>query len=175
MLKFLYVTALGRPQPRHAARLHAGPLVFQASVGRSGISWQKREGDGFTPAGTFLLGQGFFRSDRLKRPAWNKPLSPMRPKLGWCDDPRSQLYNRPVKSGSRDRHENLWRDDGVYDIVFTTNHNERPRILNGGSAIFFHLSKAEYRATQGCVAVCINDMRKILGLIGKRTKIVIRR
>jgi L,D-peptidoglycan transpeptidase YkuD (ErfK/YbiS/YcfS/YnhG family) len=175
MLKILYVTVLARPEPRHAARLHAGPFVFRASVGRSGIGWQKREGDGYTPAGTFRLGKGFFRNDRLKRPAWIKPLSPMRPNLGWCDDPKSQLYNRPVTRCSRDRHENLWRDDNVYDIVFTTNHNERPRLLNGGSAIFFHLSRADYRATEGCVAICISDMRKLLGLVGERTRIVIRR
>jgi L,D-peptidoglycan transpeptidase YkuD (ErfK/YbiS/YcfS/YnhG family) len=175
MLKFLYVTVLGRPQPRHAARLHAGPLIFRASIGRSGISWNKREGDGCTPAGAFLLGQGFFRSDRLKRPASVKPLSPTRQNLAWCDDPRSQLYNRPVKRGSRERHENLWRDDQVYDIVFTTSHNERPRILNGGSAIFVHLSNTDYRATQGCVAICLNDMRKLLSLVGKKTKIIIRR
>lgn len=175
MLKFLYVTALGRPQPRHAARLHAGPLVFQASVGRSGISWQKKEGDGFTPAGAFRLQGGFFRSDRLRRPAWVKPLSSIKANLGWCDDPGSQLYNRPVSRGSRNRHENLLRDDRVYDIVFTTSHNERPRILNRGSAIFFHLSGADYRATQGCVSVCLNDMRKLLVFIGKKTKIIIRK
>ena len=50
----------------------------------------------------------------------------MRGNDGWCEVPRSGLYNRHVKLPFRDGHETMWREDKAYDIVFATSHNEHP-------------------------------------------------
>jgi L,D-peptidoglycan transpeptidase YkuD (ErfK/YbiS/YcfS/YnhG family) len=152
------------------ARLHIGHLVFPCLIGRSGRTHRKREGDGASPVGVFDLTQGFYRADRVRGVARARP---MRKSDGWCEVPRSQLYNRHVILPFRDGHETMWRDDEAYDIVFATSHNSRPRVQGLGSAIFFHLTREGATATAGCVAVSLSDMRKILGLCGRRVKLVI--
>lgn len=94
--------------------------------------------------------------------------------MGWSDDPRSRRYNRPVQAGVRESHERLWREDAAYDIVFPTTHNQRPRVLGHGSAIFLHLAKTGYPATQGCVAISLADMRRLLPRLGPNTRLVIK-
>ena len=39
---------------------------FQCSIGRSGFSKNKREGDGFTPVGTFYIENIYYRADKIK-------------------------------------------------------------------------------------------------------------
>lgn len=93
--------------------------------------------------------------------------------MGWCDDRASFLYNRPVRAGSPYSHERLWRDDGVYDVILSTSHNQRPRIRGAGSAIFLHLARAGYAATEGCVAVSLPDLRRLLPRLGRKVRLVI--
>ena len=38
---------------------------FQCSIGRSGFSKNKMEGDGFTPVGTFFIEKIFYRADKI--------------------------------------------------------------------------------------------------------------
>jgi L,D-peptidoglycan transpeptidase YkuD (ErfK/YbiS/YcfS/YnhG family) len=80
---------------------------------------------------------------------------------GWCDDPRSNDYNRPVALPSRARAENLWRDDGLYDIVGILDFNFFPRIKGRGSAIFVHLAHEDFRPTAGCIAIQRSAMRRV--------------
>ncbi|MEC7303205.1 MAG: L,D-transpeptidase family protein, partial [Pseudomonadota bacterium] len=42
--------------------------TFRCAIGRSGITRDKREGDGATPIGEFYLREIYFRPDRLKSP-----------------------------------------------------------------------------------------------------------
>ena len=42
---------------------------FPCSIGRGGVSGQKREGDGATPVGTHRVVGMLYRPDRLKAPA----------------------------------------------------------------------------------------------------------
>ena len=152
------------------ARLHISHLVFPCLIGRTGRTHRKREGDGASPVGVFDLTQGFYRADRVAKVAYARP---MRKSDGWCEVPRSHFYNKHVKLPFRDGHETMWREDGAYDIVFATTHNSRPRVRGLGSAIFFHLTREGALATAGCVAVSPGDMRKILGLCGRRVKLAI--
>ena len=157
-----------------AARIHVGPLIIRAAIGKSGISHAKREGDGKTPAGRFLLRQGWYRGDRMLRLCCTPNLKLLRSNFGWCDQSGSRLYNRPVPAGDRLGHEKLWRDDDVYDVVFATSHNERPRIQGAGSAIFFHLARADYSGTEGCIAISKDDMRRLLPRLGKKVLLEIK-
>ena len=67
----------------------------------------------------------------------------------------------------------LWRDDQAYDLLVTTNHNQRPRIQGGGSAIFFHVIRKDARGTEGCIALSEKHLRIVLSLCGPRTQLVI--
>jgi L,D-peptidoglycan transpeptidase YkuD (ErfK/YbiS/YcfS/YnhG family) len=171
MVTYLHIRA--RTENMVKARLHVGHLVFACVIGRAGRTHRKREGDGKTPVGVFDLTQGYYRADRLKKPAPHLRSRPMRPSDGWCEVPGSGFYNRAVKLPFRHGHETMWRDDAAYDVVFATSHNERPRVQGMGSAIFFHLTREGAHATAGCVAVSLADMRKILGLCRGAVKLAV--
>jgi L,D-peptidoglycan transpeptidase YkuD (ErfK/YbiS/YcfS/YnhG family) len=171
MVTYLHVRA--RSENIVKSRLHIGHLVFPCLIGQSGRTHLKREGDGASPIGVFDLAQGFYRGDRLLKPAAHLRMQPMRKSDGWCEVPGSAFYNRHVKLPFRDGHETMWRSDGAYDIVFATSHNARPRVQGRGSAIFFHLTRKDATATAGCVAVSLGDMRKILELCRRHVKLVI--
>ena len=83
----------------------------------------KREGDGATPAGRFRLLWGYYRPDRRRPPAGGVPLQPMRRDQGWCEDPASGRYNRPVRLPAADCTDRMRRDDDLYDLVFVLDHN----------------------------------------------------
>src|SRR5687768_16765968 len=86
---------------------------YRCALGRSGVSGQKEEGDGATPAGRFRLRQVLFRRDRLARPPTSLEARLIAPEDGWCDDPGDPAhYNRPVRVPHPSRAERLWRADG---------------------------------------------------------------
>lgn len=152
--------------PTSAGRTHgllvADGLCTPCALGRAGISGRKREGDGATPAGRLALLAVLYRPDRLRRPATRLPASPLSPASGWCDDPDSRSYNRAVRLPFRGRHERLWREDHLYDIVVVLDFNlARPK-PGAGSAIFLHLAAPDFSPTEGCVAVPLEAMRRIL-------------
>ncbi len=137
------------------------------------MSHFKREGDGASPVGSFRLKTALFRNDRICRISSLTGSRPLQRAMGWCDDPASGRYNRPVPAGSKAGHERLWRDDGVYDVVIPTTHNELPRVLGGGSAIFLHLARPEYAPTEGCVAISLADLRRLLPRLSRSVRLVI--
>lgn len=149
--------------------LVAGGLTVPCALGRSGVTLHKREGDGATPAGRLRLVACRYREDRLARPATTLPTLPIRRGDGWCDDPADRNYNRPVALPYPASHEELWREDGLYDVVVILDWNlDRPR-PGAGSAIFFHLSRPDLSPTAGCIAVPLPAMRRILALSGPET------
>ncbi len=135
---------------------------FACAIGAGGVRAHKREGDGATPAGRFPLRRVLYRADRLPAPRTALPLAPLAPRDGWCDDPADPLYNRPVCRPYGARHEMLWREDGVYDIVVILGYNDDPPVPHRGSAVFLHLARPDYASTAGCVAVSLPDMLAIL-------------
>lgn len=78
------------PQRGH---ISLGALRLPCALGRAGISHNKREGDGATPAGIFPLRRVFYRPDRMPAPVTGLPVSPLRPDDGWCDAPGDRNYN----------------------------------------------------------------------------------
>ena len=73
--------------------------------------------------------------------------------MGWCDDPLSKDYNKLIKIPSEYNYEKLYKKDNVYDIILVLNYNMNPVVKNKGSAIFIHVTKANYKKTEGCVAI----------------------
>jgi L,D-peptidoglycan transpeptidase YkuD (ErfK/YbiS/YcfS/YnhG family) len=143
------------------------------AVGRGGIRADKREGDGATPAGRFLFRRLLYRADRVERPATGLPASPIGPLQGWCDDPADPFYNRPVELPYRARHELLWREDGLYDLVVTLGHNDDPVRPGLGSAVFLHVAGPGWAPTDGCVALDRDELLRLLAESGPGDALVV--
>ena len=110
-------------------RLVLGGLVFRAALGRAGVTDDKREGDGATPAGQLPLRRAFYRADRVSRPDCNVPVEPIALTDGWC---------------------------GVLGW------NDAPVRRERGSAIFLHVARPDYAPTEGCVALALGDLQRVL-------------
>jgi L,D-peptidoglycan transpeptidase YkuD (ErfK/YbiS/YcfS/YnhG family) len=96
----------------------------------------------------------------------NLPLTIIERDDGWCDAADDPRYNQPVKLPYPASAEKLWREDHMYDVLVVLGHNEPPVTPGAGSAIFWHLAKADYPPTQGCVAVALDDMLRALEQVG---------
>ncbi len=139
-----------------------GGKQYRAALGRGGITADKREGDGATPAGTLKLRRVLYRADRLRRPQSALPTAPLAPHDGWCDDPAGAEYNRPVRLPHPARHEALWRSDAVYDVVAVLGWNDDPVVRGRGSAIFLHVARPDLSPTEGCIALEMPDLLAVL-------------
>lgn len=148
---------------RPDGRLLFAAQTMRAALGRGGVRADKREGDGATPAGVLPLRRVLYRADRLPPPDCIVPLEPIAPDDGWCDDPAHPDYNRKVRLPHDARHEALWRDDSLYDIVGVLGWNDAPVQRGRGSAIFLHIARADYAPTEGCIALALADLRRLLG------------
>ena len=93
--------------------------------------------------------------------------------MGWCDDPLSKNYNKLIKIPSVYNYEKLYKKDNVYDIILVLNYNMNPVVKNKGSAIFIHVAKANYKKTEGCVAIKKVHLLKIIKELKNNTKIKI--
>jgi L,D-peptidoglycan transpeptidase YkuD (ErfK/YbiS/YcfS/YnhG family) len=143
---------------------------YHCAVGRNGIAkeGEKREGDGKTPCGTFLLRSLYFRPDKVDRERLPTSLKPraLTRNDGWCDDPGDPNYNRFVPLPYAARHEDLWRDkDDLYDLIIPLGYNDDPAIPGLGSAIFMHVARSNYAPTAGCVALSKRDLMEVLAAV----------
>ncbi|GGF80653.1 hypothetical protein GCM10007301_45940 [Azorhizobium oxalatiphilum] len=161
------------PNSRHQGVLHVEGRTIRVALGRSGIYFDKREGDGRTPAGVWHPLRVLYRADRVVRPVTRLPVASIRETDGWCDDRSDRRYNRPVALPVAASHERLWRDDRLYDLLLVIDHNTRPRVAGRGSAVFIHLARPGYRPTEGCVALKPADLRRLLTRLHRHTRIII--
>ena len=146
---------------------------FRCALGKGGIRQKEKEGDFITPRGKFKLIKIYYRSDRIKK--INSPLKKIKIKknMGWCDDAKSDYYNKQIIVNKKISHEKLYRKDNVYDIIVVLNYNLNPTIKGKGSAIFLHVAKKNYNKTQGCIALKKNELINLLSKIKKNTQIKI--
>ena len=119
-------------------------LKFRCALGKAGIGKKKKEGDNITPKGIYKILKVYFRKDRIKKFKSKFKLIPIKKNLGWCDDPKSQNYNKQIKLPDKFNYERLYRNDNIYDIICVLNYNTNPTISNKGSAIFIHIKKVIY-------------------------------
>jgi L,D-peptidoglycan transpeptidase YkuD (ErfK/YbiS/YcfS/YnhG family) len=160
-----------RPGPDKTWLLAIGGREMRCAVGRSGVTTDKHEGDGGTPAGRWFLREGFYRPDRVAPPQTALKLAPLAPTDGWCDAPDDPQYNRPVQLPYPASHEEMWRSDHLYDVVIVIGYNDSPPAPGRGSAIFLHLSHDDFGPTAGCIAIPLADMLAILPLLTPETVI----
>ena len=145
----------------------------KCSVGKRGIGNKKKEGDLITPKGLYKIKYVLYRKDRIKKVKSKIKKIIIKKNMGWCDDPRSKAYNKIIKLPSNFSYEKLYRKNNIYDIILVLNYNMSPIIKNKGSAIFIHISKKNYRKTEGCIGLKKVHLLKILEKINKNTKVKI--
>jgi L,D-peptidoglycan transpeptidase YkuD (ErfK/YbiS/YcfS/YnhG family) len=138
---------------------------YRCVLGSAGIKTDKKEGDGATPAGCFLLREILYRADRVQKPKTKLPVRALTKNDGWCDDSTCIAYNRLVQLPHRGSHEKLWREDDVYDIIAVVGYNDDPPVPGNGSAIFMHIAREGYSPTAGCVALAKDDLLRVLASV----------
>ena len=146
---------------------------LKCSIGKSGITSFKKEGDLTTPKGIFKLGTLYYRKDRIKLSKCELKNKVIKKNMGWCDDVKSKKYNQQIYFPFKYGAEKLYRKDKTYDIFINIKYNNSPIIKGKGSAIFLHTTNKRYKPTKGCVAIQKKDFLKIIPLINRNTKISI--
>ena len=145
----------------------------KCAVGKRGIGFKRKEGDFITPRGNYKIKYILYRKDRIKKLKTKIKKIVIKKNMGWCDDPQSKKYNKLIKLPFIYSFEKLYRKENIYDIILVLNYNMDPIIKNKGSAIFIHISKKNYKKTEGCVAVKKFDLLKVLGELNNKTKVKI--
>lgn len=146
---------------------------FPCSVGRGGVTADKREGDGATPAGTHGIVGLLYRPDRIGRaslPDWAVPIGP---RDLWCDDPAHEDYNLMTRAPFAASAESLRRPDPLYDVILITDWNWPRAVRGAGSAIFIHTWRRPRAPTAGCIGLSRPDLLWIVARIGYRTRLVV--
>ncbi len=146
---------------------------LKCSIGKSGLTNKKKEGDLKTPRGIFKFGMLYYRKDRIGPLQCKIKKKSITKNMGWCDDSRSKKYNQEISFPFKFGAEKLYRNDNIYDIFINIKYNYRPIIKKKGSAIFLHLANKKFEPTKGCISILKKDFLKILPLINKNTKISI--
>jgi L,D-peptidoglycan transpeptidase YkuD (ErfK/YbiS/YcfS/YnhG family) len=137
---------------------------FAARVGWNGLSANRREGDGTTPAGVYTIGRTMYgnasnpgvryRYRRLVCGDW------------WNEDPRSPTYNsfQHVRCGTRPPFRTttpgLWQEKRAYRHFAVIEFNMRPVVPGRGSGIFLHAKTGN--STNGCVSLDLPRLIRVL-------------
>jgi L,D-peptidoglycan transpeptidase YkuD (ErfK/YbiS/YcfS/YnhG family) len=137
-------------------------ILYRCALGKGGLTANKCEGDGATPIGQFCVRELLYRRDRVPIPTTVLASRVIQPDLGWSDDPADPAYNREVHRPHRYKHEVLFREDNLYDLIVPLGYNDNPPVTGLGSAIFLHVARDDYAPTEGCVALALTDLLRIL-------------
>lgn len=160
---------------RRKGFLVAGHAVFPCALGRSGIVVSKREGDGGTPRAKLPLRRAFYRADRMPRPRTLLRLRAITARDAWCDDVNDRRYNKLIDRPPGVAEERLARADHLYDVIVELGWNDDPVIRGRGSAIFWHLPRAGFTPTAGCVAVERRVFQKLLPQLSRNCVMIVGR
>lgn len=144
------------------------------ALGRSGCAQRRREGSGKTPLGNWPLRQVFYRADRMARPKCALHVTALKPDDGWCDAPQDVMYNRRVCLPYPASAEELWREDGLYDVILVPGINDNPVVKGAGSALFIHVARSGYQPTEGCIALAKKDLLRFLPALGPDSRLIIK-
>ena len=150
-----------------------GNYNAKCAIGKRGIGYKRKEGDLITPKGSYKIKYILYRKDRIKKIHSKIKKFVIKKNMGWCDDPKSKNYNKLIRLPSKDNHEKLYIKDNTYDIILILDYNMKPTIKNKGSAIFIHVSKRNFKKTEGCIAIKKNYLLKIIKDLKKNTEVKI--
>jgi len=156
--------------------LVAEGVTYRCAIGSAGFidGAAKCEGDKKTPIGRFHLRECWYRADRIERPTTQLIVKRIKEEDGWCDAPEHPEYNRHVSLPFDASHEKLWREDHAYDLIVPIGYNDFPIEAGKGSAIFLHVAQPDFRGTEGCVALAIEDLLALLPKLTPDSMIAIR-
>ncbi len=145
-----------------------------AVLGESGITLDKKEGDGKSPAGTFLLGRAF--GTEQAPPDLRMPYTRTTQYDFWVDDSASADYNRWVTT-FEDPHQ-YWRSFEklaipAYGYAVVVDYNVEPIVPGRGSAIFLHIWPGPDGHTVGCTAIAKQQLIVLLGWLDPAKRPVI--
>ncbi|MBW4706561.1 L,D-transpeptidase family protein [Roseobacter sp. YSTF-M11] len=147
--------------------------TYPCTIGKSGVTRNKREGDGATPRGTHHIIGMLYRPDRIARPAgWALPIGP---RDLWSDDVTDPNYNMMVRAPYAPSHEKLRRADPLYDLVILTDWNWPYAVKGRGSAIFIHQHRRPGYPTEGCIALSRAHLHDIARRITYGTRLIVSR
>jgi len=147
---------------------------IKCSIGKRGTTFSKKEGDLSTPKGFFKLGLLYYRKGRIKLGKCKIKKKVIKKNMGWCDDVRSNKYNKEVLLPFKYSAEKLYIKKKIYDVFINIKYNCYPVEKGKGSAIFLHLTNKKYKGTKGCVAIQKKNFLKILPKIDYKTRILIK-
>ena len=147
-------------------------LKVKCAIGKKGIGYKRKEGDLITPLGQFKIKYILYRKDRVKISTKLKK-KVIKKNMGWCDDPKSSYYNKLIKLPFNYKHEKLYKNENIYDMILVLNYNMNPVKKNKGSAIFIHVAKNNFKRTKGCVAIRKIDFIRLIKKINPYTKVKI--
>jgi L,D-peptidoglycan transpeptidase YkuD (ErfK/YbiS/YcfS/YnhG family) len=133
------------------------------TLGRTGISEHKREGDGRSPAGVFAIGPAFGFAPTA--PDLRISYLPLTSASECVDDVSSTFYDTIVernatsdwKSSEKMRAVDVYKWGAVVDY----NHNHT---VGAGSCIFLHIDSG--KPTAGCTAMSEADLVELLRWLG---------
>ncbi len=155
-----------------------------AVLGETGLAWGKglhtnppadaplkKEGDGKSPAGVFLVGRAFgFKSpDSVD---FSYPYIHVTETVECIDDSYSKYYNRIVNSDTVDnkdwtRSEEMANVLVQYEWGIEIEHNKNPHKAGDGSCIFLHIWGGADVPTIGCTAIRKKDLLEIIHWLDK--------
>lgn len=146
--------------------------LLPCTVGKSGTSADKKEGDGATPVGCHRVVGMLYRSDRVARPTdWALPIGLNN---GWSDDVSDPDYNQLISRPHSFSHETLRRSDPLYDLIILTDWNWPNAVKGRGSAIFLHQWRRPGYPTEGCIAFSREDLRWVAKRISYETRLIVK-
>lgn len=137
-------------------------FAVNGNTGRSGMSRNRKEGDGTTPVGVWMLNTPFgqkpaeegFPEDYIKVDSsyvWTEDTNRL------TVDPENKLKGERVGSSEYAR---------VYDYVLDAGYN-RNAVNKKGSALFIHCQGATEAPSSGCIKIPKEEMIQLMKLYGK--------
>jgi L,D-peptidoglycan transpeptidase YkuD (ErfK/YbiS/YcfS/YnhG family) len=142
--------AVGRPHP--------------ARLGWNGLSANRREGDGTTPAGTFRIHPTMYGNEA--NPGVRFRYVRVRCGDWWDEDPRSPTYNTFQRVGCGRappfgvKSEGMWQSPRAYPFLAVVEFNMSPVVPGRGSGIFLHAQTGG--PTNGCISIGRTELRRVL-------------
>ncbi len=162
--------------------------AWKIVVGRNGLAWgkglhsieeeqafQKKEGDGKSPAGVFALAEAFGFAPTAEAEWVKLPYVRITEKWECVDDADSRYYNHVVANDKVDRvdwdsSEKMLAVGEEYRWGIVVKHNMKPVQAGCGSCIFIHIWKDAETGTSGCTAMKRENMEALLRWIDAEKK-----
>ena len=86
----------------------------------------KKEGDQKTPKGKFKFTLLLYRKDQDHNFDCKIKKKVIRKNMGWCDDPKSNNYNKLINFPFKYSAERLYLKKNTYDLILVLDFNTKP-------------------------------------------------